>query len=231
MLVVYFFRPFYEVASSCSKEGKTMAKIHILGGSGSGKTTLARNLSALLHIPHYDLDQIGMEKGLVTEEDAFAIAGQSDWISEGCYLIWTDPLLYQADSIVLLEVSWPVAAWRIIRRHITKSLHGTNLYPGVNGVKLLFKLVNDTRRQSLNKVRPGTPVAECMSRYLEEQRASAEPPTMESVGRDVEKYLTISVPPTAEFVHRYLEKYQEKVFLVRNKADRKRLFEFLTRHR
>ena len=40
-----------------------MAKIHILGGSGSGKTTLARDLSSLLHVPHYDLDAIGLEKG------------------------------------------------------------------------------------------------------------------------------------------------------------------------
>ena len=74
-----------------------MAKIHILGGSGSGKTTLARDLSSLLHLPHYDLYEIGLKNGLVTEDDAFAIAGQPGWISEGCYLIWTEPLLSQAD--------------------------------------------------------------------------------------------------------------------------------------
>lgn len=208
-----------------------MTKIHILGGSGSGKTTLAQHLSSLLHVPHYDLDKIGLENGIVTEDDAFAIAGQPGWISEGCYLIWTGPLLSQADSIVLLEVSWPVAAWRIIRRHITKSLHGTNPYPGLNGVKLLFKLIKDTRRHSLNKIRSDTPLAACMSRYLEEQGESVDPPTPESVRRDVEKYLSISVPPTAEFVHRYLEKYQEKVLIVRNTADRDRLLERLKRHR
>jgi len=209
----------------------TMTKIHILGGSGSGKTTLAQNLSSLLHVPHYDLDEIGLKNGRVTENDAFAIAEQPGWISEGCYLIWTDPLLSQADCIVLLEVSWPVAAWRINRRHITKSLHGTNpYYPGVNGVQLLIKLVQDTRKHSLNKVGSDTPLAECMRRYLQEQRESADPPTPESVGRDVEKYVSISVPPTAEFVRRYLEKYQEKVFLVRNNADQERLLERLTRH-
>jgi adenylate kinase family enzyme len=212
------------------KKGKTMAKIHILGGSGSGKTTLAQYLSSLLHVPHYDLDKIGLENGRVTEDDAFAIAGQPGWITEGCYLIWTDPLLYQADSIVLLEVSWPVAAWRILRRHITKSLHGTNPYPGVNGVKLLFKLVKDTRKHSLNKVRSDTSLAKCMRRYLEEHRERTDPPTLESVRRDVEKYVSISVPPTAEFVRKYLEKYQEKVLLIRNTADRERLLELLIRH-
>ena len=70
-----------------------------------------------------------------------------------------------------------------------------------------------------------------MRKYLEERRGCADPPTPESVGRDVEKYLMISVPPTAEFVRRYLEKYQEKVFLVRNNADRERLLEVFTRHR
>ena len=189
-----------------------MAKIHILGGSGSGKTTLARDLSSLLHLPHYDLDEIGLKNGLVTEDDAFAIAGQPGWISEGCYLIWTEPLLSQADCIVLLEVSWPVAAWRIIRRHITKSLHGTNPYPGVHGVKLLFKLLIYAGKHDLNKVGPDTPLTACMRRYLEEQREHHDPPTLESVGRDVEKY-------------------QEKVFLVRNNADRERLLERFTRHR
>ncbi|GAC1397839.1 MAG: hypothetical protein NVS4B12_01300 [Ktedonobacteraceae bacterium] len=204
-----------------------MAKIHILGGSGSGKTTLAQNLSSMLHVPYYDLDRIGLEKGIVTEDDAFAIAEQLGWVSEGIYLIFTEPLLYQADTIVLLEVSWPVAAWRIIRRHMMKSLHGTNPYPGVQS---LFKLLKDFRKYYLNKVPSDTSLAECMSRYFEEQRKSAVPPTPESVRRDVEKYLSISIPPTAEFVHRYLEKYQEKVFLVRNNADRERLLERLMQH-
>lgn len=69
-----------------------MTKIHILGGSGSGKTTLAQNLSSMLQVPYYDLDRIGLEKGMVTEDDAFAIAEQPGWIAEGIYLIFTEPL-------------------------------------------------------------------------------------------------------------------------------------------
>ncbi|HEU0000937.1 MAG TPA: hypothetical protein VFQ36_08570 [Ktedonobacteraceae bacterium] len=206
-----------------------MAKIHILGGSGSGKTTLAQNLSSMLHVPHYNLDAIGLEKGLVTEEDAFAIAAQPEWVSEGVYLIFTEPLLYAADAIVLLEVSWPVAIWRIIRRHITRSLHGTNPYPGLNGIKLLFYLLDYPRKYALNKVTDAA-LAECIREYLEEQKDRVGPPTPESVSRDVEKYLSISVPPTAEFVHQYLEKYCKKVFIVRKRAERERLIEFLTRH-
>ncbi len=207
-----------------------MAKIHILGGSGSGKTTLARQVSSLLRVPHYDLDAIGMEKGLVTEEDAFAIAAQPAWVSEGVYLIFTEPLLYAADTIVLLEVSWPVAVWRIIRRHITRSLHGTNPYPGLNGIKALYQLLKYPLRYSLNRVGTDATLAKCMREYLEEQKGSVDPPTSESVSRDVEKYLSIAVPPTAAFVRKYLEKYCEKVFIVRNRAERERLVEFLTRN-
>ena len=204
-----------------------MAKIHILGGTGSGKTTLARYLSSLLHVPHYDLDAIGMEKGLVTEEDAFAIAAQPGWVAEGVYLVFTEPLLYEADSIVLLEVAWPVAVWRVIRRHITRSQHGTNPYPGLNGIKALFQLLKYPRRYALNKI-DDVGTIECMRKYLEEQKGRTNPPTPESVSRDVERYLSLAVPPTAEFVHKYLEKYREKVFVVRNKVERERLIAFLT---
>jgi adenylate kinase family enzyme len=223
------FTSFYEVAPVTEK-GYIMVKIHILGGSGSGKTTLARQLSSVLHIPHYDLDAIGLEKGLVTEGDAFAIAAQPAWVSEGVYLIFTEPLFYAADAIVLLEVPWQLAIWRIIRRHITRSLHGTNPYPGLNGIKLLFQLLKYPRRYALNKV-ADIALAECMRQYLEEQKARVGPPTPESVSRDVEKYLGIAVPPTAAFVHKYLEKYREKVFIVRNRADRKRFIDFVTRGR
>lgn len=207
-----------------------MAKIHILGGSGSGKTSLARHLSSVLHVPHYDLDAIGLEKGLVTEEDAFAIAAQPAWVSEGVYLIFTEPLLYAADVIVLLEVPWSVAIWRIILRHVRRSLHGTNPYPGLNEIRLLFQLLKYPRRYAMNKVNTNTNVLECMREYLEEQKARVGPPTRESVSKDVEKYLGISVPPTAEFVHKYLEKYREKVFIVRNRAEREQLIAFLTRN-
>src|SRR5579859_1918309 len=161
-------------------KGQIMEKIHILGGSGSGKTTLAQHISSLLHVPHYDLDAIGLKKGLVTEEDAFAIAAQPAWVSEGVYLIFTEPLLYKADVIVWLEVAWPVAVWRIIRRHITRSLHGTNPYPGLNGIKALFQLLDYPRKYSLNKVGADTTLAECMRQYLEEQKGRTDAPTPES---------------------------------------------------
>jgi GTPase SAR1 family protein len=206
-----------------------MLKIHILGGSGSGKTTLAESLSVRFDIPHYELDKLGWKHGsnmAAYIEDAFAIAEQPGWVTEGSYLIWTEPLFYQADYIVALEVSWPVAAWRIIRRHIIKSMRGINPYPGFNGIRLLFKLLKDNRRHYLNKVAPHSPQAEFMRWYIEEYREYREPPAAELLLECLERY-GVSFPPTAEFVHKYLEKYKKKVIVVRNNADRDRLLAML----
>jgi adenylate kinase family enzyme len=153
-----------------------MLKIYILGGPGSGKTTLAGALSSRFHIPHYELDKLGEKNGMRSAayiEDAFAMAEQPSWVTEGIFLIWIDPLLHQADYIVLLEVSWPVAAWRIISRHIAKSLRGTNPYPGI---KSLFLFLKNTRDYYLNKCSADT--AELMSRYLEEYEERVESPDL-----------------------------------------------------
>ena len=200
-----------------------MLKIHILGGPGSGKTTLAECIASRFHVPHHDLDKLSWKHGTSWAayiEEAFAIAEQPGWVSEGIYLVWVDPLLHQADYIVLLEVSWPVAAWRIIRRHILKSMRGVNPYP----TRLLSGFLKNTHDYIVNRCT--VEQTDAMYAYLTEHGATIEPPTTDLLLMQFEEY-KVSIPPTAEFVHKYLEKYKEKVIVVRNNADRDRLLAML----
>ncbi|HLG77007.1 MAG TPA: hypothetical protein VKX46_11380 [Ktedonobacteraceae bacterium] len=201
-----------------------MVKIHIIGAPGSGKTTLAQELVSRLHIPHYDLDKINLE-----EEGPVTLAARPAWVTEGIYLITTEPMLYHADHIVLLEISWPVAAWRVIRRHISNSLHGRQQYPGLNGIKLLFKLVYDMRRYLLNLDEAGVSSAASLQAYREAHRNISAPPTVEFMQMYIEAYGDLIAPPSERFVRAYLAAYKDKVFVVRNGADRERLLELLTR--
>lgn len=195
-------------------------KLHILGGAGSGKTTFAHLVASRCHVPHYDLDQLGRKHGphaapLVA--DAFVIAQQPSWVTEGIYLLFTDPLLEQADYIVLLDVGWPTAAWRIIRRHIANTVRGTNQYPGW---KALWALLRYARAYYLNR-RPDT--AEAVRLWLQDGSALVEPRTADNVIMYTERHSALVIPPTAQFVHQYLERYKNKVVVVKNNADRDRL--------
>jgi len=199
-------------------------KVHILGGPGSGKTTLAQEIVALLGVPHNDLDLIGQKNGTDAAahiDDAFALAGQSGWVTEGIYLVLVDPYLYQADYIVYLDIAWPLAAWRIVYRHISRSLRGTNAYPGFQP---LLDFLGYARTYYLNTC-PDT--AEVVRQCLAEHREMALPPTPAVMRAFLETYHPVSIPPTAAFVRLYLEKYREKVFVVRTRADRRRLLRLL----
>ncbi|GHO98046.1 hypothetical protein KSF_080940 [Reticulibacter mediterranei] len=202
-----------------------MVKIHILGGPGSGKTTLAECIAARFHVPHHDLDKLGWKYGTTGWaaylDETFSIAEQPGWVAEGIYLVWVDPLLYQADYIVLLEVAWPVTAWRIVRRHIIKSVRRINPYP----TRLLYGFLKNTYDYIVNRCTAER--ADVMRAYLAEHGATIEPPVADLLLMRLEQY-ELDIPPTAEFVHKYLEKYKEKVIVVRNNADRDRLLAMLT---
>lgn len=209
-----------------------MLKVHILGGCGSGKTTLAQEIAAQFHIPHYELDIMGpqgpvdaaFDMDAASLENARTIAGQPGWVAESGALVWTDLLLQQANYIVILEVSWLTAVYRIIRRHIIKSLQGTNRHPGI---KRLYVFLKGESKYYLRRCDAHS--TELARRYLIEHEKRIEPFDVEGLRLHREQYGLdiIFGGPTPEFLRSYVKKYHQKVILVRNKADRKHLFDVL----
>ena len=125
-------------------------RIHIVGGAGSGKTTLAKGLSSHLNIPYYEIDVIGWEGGhgqpRSLEErlyDIHALALQPSWVTDNNFAGWTDELLDAADVIILLDLPWHLARWRIVTRHLRASLAGTNRHKGLLKLYQFLKMAQE----------------------------------------------------------------------------------------
>ena len=211
-----------------------MLKIHIMGGPGSGKTTLGKEIASRFGLTFYELDAINWSEMIGVSDEientdaayihhTFTMASQPGWVIEGIYLITTDPFLIHADYVVLLEVPWHTAVYRVVRRHFLRSLHGTNPYPGIRG---LCRFVRDVRDYYQNRCNPA--IAELISKYLEEHRTSTTPLDAEQLLKRLEAFGDdIVLAPTEEFVRNYLDRYKQKVICVRNNAEREQLFALL----
>ena len=112
-----------------------MTKIYISGGPGSGKTTYAKKLSKQMAIPHFDLDEIKWvnHKGVFNQkrskEERIALLNElltqnQNWILEGVYFQdWIQPVVEQADSIIILQPPRYLRQFRIIRRSLRRMLY------------------------------------------------------------------------------------------------------------
>lgn len=101
-------------------------RIHITGSPASGKSTLARRIGASRGLAVVPLDNVAYAGADFSDRDLHvrlseveAIAEQPQWISEGIFVGWTDPLLEKADLIIWLDyLSWPGAVLRLLRRTV-----------------------------------------------------------------------------------------------------------------
>ena len=97
-------------------------RIVVVGRTGSGKTTLARQLAAVLQVPHVELDSLYFgpqfstaPAALLRERTAAAIAGDR-WVADGNKRAVRDLVWPRADTIVWLDYSLGVSIWRLAKR-------------------------------------------------------------------------------------------------------------------
>ncbi|WP_330275420.1 DNA topology modulation protein FlaR [Lentzea sp. NBC_00516] len=101
-----------------------MQRVVILGRGGAGKSTLAAALGAATGLPVVELDQHFWGPGLeATPPDRWAVvqgelAAADRWIMDGDLGPYDvlDVRLHRADTVLLLDYSFPRCAWRALRR-------------------------------------------------------------------------------------------------------------------
>jgi energy-coupling factor transporter ATP-binding protein EcfA2 len=97
-------------------------RIVVVGRTGSGKTTLARQLAAVIQVPHVELDSLyfGPEfstapLALLRERTTAALA-DNRWVTDGNKRAVRDLVWPRADTIVWLDYSLGVSLWRLAKR-------------------------------------------------------------------------------------------------------------------
>lgn len=106
-----------------------MKRVVLIGATGSGKTTLGRTLSARLHIPFTDLDDLFWLPGWQQrpEEEfrrlaAEALPENGAWIVAGNYGGLRDLVWGRADTVVWLDYGFALTFFRLLKRSIARVL-------------------------------------------------------------------------------------------------------------
>jgi adenylate kinase family enzyme len=100
-------------------------RILLLGCPGSGKTTLGKQLSPILNIQLFQLDDYyWKEDGTWHEEDEWfetlcSFVMRESWIIEGNYLSAFEMRIKRADSVIVLAPTMRVCLWRVLKRGVT----------------------------------------------------------------------------------------------------------------
>jgi adenylate kinase family enzyme len=109
-------------------------RVTVAGVSGSGKTTLAARIGDLLGLPHTEIDALhhGAEwqKRPEFEADVEAFTALDSWVTEWQYATARDLLADRADTMVWLDLPFPLVLGRVVRRTLRRRLRHEELWNG-----------------------------------------------------------------------------------------------------
>lgn len=109
-----------------------MKNILIIGNSGSGKSWLASRLARVTQTPVVHLDTLVWEPGSYTaqrsevriDHEISLLAKTSPWIIEGVFGALAEQLLPSADTLVFLDVDWPMCHQALLSRGVKNAMEG-----------------------------------------------------------------------------------------------------------
>jgi adenylate kinase family enzyme len=108
--------------------------VTVAGVSGCGKSTLARRLGSVLGLPHTELDSLyhgpdwTPRPTFLAEVEAL-VAGDA-WVVEWQYDAARPLIAARADLLVWLDLPFPVALARLVRRTVRRSVRREELWNG-----------------------------------------------------------------------------------------------------
>ncbi|MCA9231141.1 MAG: hypothetical protein KDA57_10840 [Planctomycetales bacterium] len=113
-----------------------LQRVAIVGGSCAGKSTLAKELSAILHLPHIELDALhwgpNWQENPRTQflENLKSATSEPCWVCDGNYTFARELVWARAETLLWLNYSFPIVFCRALRRTIGRVVNHTELFSG-----------------------------------------------------------------------------------------------------
>ena len=112
-------------------------RVSVVGNSGSGKSMLARELAAVLGVPHLELDSVFHQprwEPLPLEEFQRVVAAwaaKDGWVIDGNYSSRVQPIIWaRADTVIWLDLPRLTVMRQVIRRTLRRAVTRQELWNG-----------------------------------------------------------------------------------------------------